>query len=214
MNLKVKIPIFLILALLIVNKINAVEESFDLKLNNDNLYHLSSNSHIYFKVVIKEKIENKDLIVVLKPTEEGGNPDMAISLENKNPTLEDKSNLICDSYGFDICLVSHKNITSKSEISIGVYCKEECSFHITPNYEKEKIIAINPKSNYQNFYFNMGNEDSESYEIFVPKMDIHEVIITMYMYSYDKKEDQECEMYLNIGENFPSSNTYDYKVLI
>ena len=86
----------------------------------------------YFSYKVADNNVIADFVVVVKPLTKTSDPDIYISstLKNPGPDADPKKMTVCSSYGYDLCFYPKEDFKVDDTISIGIYCRRECSYKL------------------------------------------------------------------------------------
>ena len=101
----------------------------------------ANNSRKYYNLTIENPLKNQDLFILVENIDRGTtHPNLEVS---KNSQDFSEKNLLCNSFGFDLCSIPSANITKNIQLYIKVYCEKICYFKIKVFFQNDYYIKVN-----------------------------------------------------------------------
>lgn len=178
------------------------------KLHGEVLYSdqiASKNFTNYYTLTVPNKIQNEDLTIIVKPRTPQGDPDIFISRINDYPNNIDNSEIVCSSFGLDVCTVANGWIEDNSTFFIGITCYSDCQYSLYAEYSDEIRMQLG-----QELLLKFHKTAAIIAKIYIPPDDSIDQLIIYANLLNEQEVNETFHIYVNEGNEIPSSNYYDY----
>ena len=164
---------------------------------NETNQELNAHTHKVYSFSIPSTYEGvEDLVIDAEPLVQESDPDIFVSLTNKNPHDRSSSRWSCSRSGKDICTISGSYLKPNQTFYVGVKCYLACKYSISSFLRKElemraghlAILSAGP-NDAKIFTYRSGNESKVTFEV-------------QSMYASEKAAD----IYVRRGEDAPTTS--------
>ena len=159
----------------------------------------------YYSVRIDDPIPGEDLILMVKPMNRLGDPDLFISSSNPSPHSYESSELVCNAFGLDICVFNASRIQPGMIVHVGVSCFQDCEYSLLAEYNSEVFLTLG-----QEVIVRYYDSASEIAKFYIPGDDSIDQLIIYANLINSQEVNETFHIYVNEGNGIPTSNAYDY----